>query len=326
MAASGVPAFAAAGGPFGVGTPDTPAGLGVAGPFEGIVLWSMHWQTVFYSKLTAALTGFASRPDAAAWLIGISFLYGVFHAIGPGHGKAVIASYLMASGDDRRRGVLLALAAGLVQAASAIAIVTVAALVFNATAMTITRLTDALQVLSYALIALLGLGLFVVACRTARAAPTPVAAAPGAFACVEIPAGATEPMAAAGHRPGCACAAAIELAQGREPARWPEAAAAVVSIGIRPCSGALIVLVFALSQGLYPAGIASVFAMAAGTVTTVGLVALVAATARGWLSRAGAAGPLSRRLALAVRFAAATVILVFGVVMTAGALAVDHLL
>lgn len=322
-----LPAFAAAGGPFGVATPDTPAGMGGAGPLQCIALWSMHWQTVFYSRLTAALTGFTGRPDAAAWLIGLSFLYGIFHAIGPGHGKAVIASYVIASDDGRRRGFLLAIAAAVVQAFSAIAIVTVAAVIFNVTAMTMTRLTDALQIVSYTLISLLGLGLLAVTCRAARAGRSPL----NGFVCIEVPVGVTEFVAGdhpgAGHGRGCTCAATIELAESGEARRWTEVVAAVVAIGVRPCSGALIVLVFSLSQSLYPAGIASVFSMAAGTVTTVGAVALAAGTARGWLSRLDTSGGrLAGRLALGVRFAAAGVILIFGIVMTAGALAVDGVL
>jgi High-affinity nickel-transport protein len=59
--------------------------------------------------------------------MGISFVYGVFHAAGPGHGKAVICSYLLANEETWRRGVVLSFASALLQAATAVAIVAVAA-------------------------------------------------------------------------------------------------------------------------------------------------------------------------------------------------------
>ena len=49
---------------------------------------------------------------------------------------------------------------------------------------------------------------------------------------------------------------------------------------IRPCAGAPIVLVFALAQGLFAAGIAATFAMAVGTVLTTGAIAAIAVFAK----------------------------------------------
>ena len=63
------------------------------------------------------------------------------------------------------------------------------------------------------------------------------------------------------------------------------AAAAILSVGIRPCTGALIVLVFALSQGIFWAGVASTFVMALGTAMTVALLAALAVGAKGFAGR-----------------------------------------
>ena len=84
--------------------------------------------------------------DATAlWaLIGVGFVYGVAHAAGPGHGKAVIASYMMANDAALRRGIVLALLAALLQGAVAVAIVGVAAVVFNATAARMNEIADGL--------------------------------------------------------------------------------------------------------------------------------------------------------------------------------------
>ena len=69
-------------------------------------------------------------------LLGLSFLYGIFHAAGPGHGKAVISSYVVANDETWRRGVVLSFASALLQAFVAVAFVGIAAWLLNATAAT----------------------------------------------------------------------------------------------------------------------------------------------------------------------------------------------
>ena len=63
----------------------------------------------------------------------------------------------------------------------------------------------------------------------------------------------------------------------------------VLAVGLRPCSGALVVLVFALSQGLLVAGIAAVLLMGAGTAITVASLAAIAVSAKGLARRIGGA-------------------------------------
>ena len=76
----------------------------------------------------------AKADGSAVWgLLGLSFLYGIFHAAGPGHGKAVISSYLVANEETWRRGVVLSFASALLQAIVAVALVGIAVLVFKAT-------------------------------------------------------------------------------------------------------------------------------------------------------------------------------------------------
>ncbi|MEQ9248487.1 MAG: delayed-early response protein/equilibrative nucleoside transporter, partial [Nitratireductor sp.] len=77
------------------------------GPFAGTLQWINTQQQAFYRTLTGALK--AMREDGSRlWvLIGLSFAYGVFHAAGPGHGKAVISSYMLANEVALRRGVIL---------------------------------------------------------------------------------------------------------------------------------------------------------------------------------------------------------------------------
>jgi ABC-type nickel/cobalt efflux system permease component RcnA len=291
----------------------------------------MRMQTQFYQKLVAALDAFSGNAHAGVWLMGLSFLYGVFHAVGPGHGKAVIASYLVATGDTRRRAVLLSIAASVLQAVTAIAIVSMAVIVFNTTAAAMAQVTDGIEIFSYALVALLGLALIVSRGRSVLDAWRARRAGRTAFSCDAIPAGVTSADALEPdmmrHGVNCACVEMSRLAVAGPKAISRQMLATVFSMGMRPCSGALIVLVFSLSRHLYPAGMASVFAMAAGTALTVGLVALLSGTARDLLGRLASSDNAGAAVfSASLQFAAAFVIFVFGLTMAAGVLAADGLL
>ena len=139
----------------------------------GMLGWMFAKQAEFYRALSGAIRA-AKADGSAAWtLFGISFLYGIFHAAGPGHGKAVISSYLVANEETWRRGVVLSFASALLQALVAVAIVGIAAVLLNATAATMNDAVDVIEIVSYALIILIGLRLlwvkgrgFITALRT----------------------------------------------------------------------------------------------------------------------------------------------------------------
>ena len=98
--------------------------------------------------------------------------------------------------------------------------------------------------------------------------------------------------------------------------------AAVLAVGIRPCSGAIIVLVFALSQQLWWAGILSVLAMSLGTGLTVAALATLAVKAKDIAVRfTGNGSPSAARALRAFELAAAAGIFLFGLAMLGGALA-----
>ncbi|MBN9022455.1 MAG: DUF1007 family protein, partial [Rhizobiales bacterium] len=145
--------------PFGIATPDGGSGMTVGGPFGPVFAWIAARQSEFYRALTSNLGAIKENGSAVWLLLLVAFLYGVFHGAGPGHGKAVITSYVLASGDNVRRGVAISFAAAFVQALSAIVIVGVASLIIGATAQQITGVTDWLEIASYAAIVLVGLWL-----------------------------------------------------------------------------------------------------------------------------------------------------------------------
>ena len=102
----------------------------------GVLGWIFAKQAEFYRQFSGLIRA-AKADGSAAWsLMGVSFLYGIFHAAGPGHGKAVISSYLVANEETWKRGVVLSFVSALVQALVAVVVVGIAAALLNATAAT----------------------------------------------------------------------------------------------------------------------------------------------------------------------------------------------
>lgn len=295
--------------PFAVGAQEsTAATTGVA----GLIL---AWQSKFHAELQTAVRALKTDPSAFLALAGASFAYGAFHAAGPGHGKAVLASYMLANETALRRGLLLAALAALLQGLVAIAIVGAAAVFFRATASQMSDATRLIELASYAAVAALGARLAWVKGRALSAAlRAPAACAPSArgFVCEAIDDPAHVHDETCRHAPDPSTLAGPKF-------RFADAAATVVAAGLRPCSGAILVLVFTLSQGLFAAGAGAVIAMSAGTALTTGALAAMAVYAKGAAARLGAKD--SRRAVIIARageFIAAILVLALGVTLLFG--------
>jgi nickel/cobalt transporter (NicO) family protein len=315
----------------------------------GITGWILAEQSRFYRALSGLIRA-AKTDGSALWaLIGISFIYGIFHAAGPGHGKAVISSYLVANEETWRRGILLSFASALLQAVTAVVIVGVAAALLGATAKMMGDTVRAIEIASYALIVLLGARLFWVKgrgfLRTWRAIRSPPEGHPA-----EVPGHDHDHQ----HHPSHAHDHHNEVshahdhhhhhdeehedvlpwghAHGPGPEElagsggWYRGLSAVVAVGLRPCSGAIIVLVFALAQGLFLAGIASTFVMGFGTAITVAAIATLAVAAREVAKKVAATKPGYGSLALrGVEVGAAALVIAFGVALLTGYMASERM-
>ena len=96
---------------------------------------------------------------------------------------------------------------------------------------------------------------------------------------------------------------------------------------MRPCSGAILVLVFALAQGIFWAGVAATFVMGLGTAITVAAIATLTVTATAFAARLAATRTGYGSLALrAIEVGAAALILLFGVALLAGYMASERLI
>jgi ABC-type nickel/cobalt efflux system permease component RcnA len=145
--------------PLGVGSAEP--SFSVGGPFAPYLSWINYYQQSFYRALTGALKAMREDPSALAGLIGLSFAYGVFHAAGPGHGKAVISSYMIANEVELRRGVAISFVSALLQGLVAILLVGAAFVVLRGSGITMTKATWAMEVASFAMVALFGAWLLV---------------------------------------------------------------------------------------------------------------------------------------------------------------------
>lgn len=304
-------AFAQAfGPPPGAATPKgTPFGLGSGAAPTGITGFILAKQAEFYRALVLAVRASKQDGNATVFLAGLSFAYGVFHAAGPGHGKAVISSYLLADGGTLKRGAVLSFAAGMVQAAAAIAFVGILALVLNLTAVSMAQAMNWVEIAAYGGIGLFGLYLAVMKGRALIAT----------FRGESLHVHGADCDCGDSHAPDPA------LLAGR--GGWRRATVAVVSAGVRPCSGAILVLTFALAQGVFLSGVAAAFAMGLGTAVMVTAIAAIAVYAKRLAVRlAGRDDRRATLLRLTVELGAAVLVMLFGFALLLGYMESERLL
>ncbi len=309
--------------PFG-GPPPEP-GLNL--PRTGFFGWLQEQQRNFYGAMNASLG--ALRTDwTAFWLLGgLSFLYGVFHAAGPGHGKVVISSYVLANETQVRRGVLLSVISAMIQSLVAVLFVLVAAGILGMTSIAMGDAANWIGIVSYGMVALLGVWLIarkLFGWGHSHHHHHADDMAQKAHAHLHEDDHDHHGHDHHGHdhdhdhdhdhhdHHGHQHIVTPEAASGN----WREQLGVVLAVGLRPCSGALVVLVFALSQGLLAAGIVAVFLMGAGTAITVAALATLAVTAKGLARRIGGVdNPVTTAVLWWAELAGAVLVLVFGVLL-----------
>ena len=330
---------------LGIGTNE--AMVPSTGLFSGWLAWINLQQQHFYRALTGALKGMREDGSRLWVLVGLSFAYGVFHAAGPGHGKAVISSYMLANEVALRRGIMLSFVSAFLQALTAIIVMALVFLVLRGTSVSMTDATWFLEVASYVLITLFGAWLLW------RKAGHRLAALIGVNPAYSLSAahahahghghGHVHAHGYASHSHGHEHAeahshahvhAAGEVCEtcghshAPDPAllsgdrfSWKTAWSAVAAVGLRPCSGALIVLTFAFLNGLFVGGVLSVFAMAVGTAITVSVLATMAVTAKNWAVAYAGDGRMGNRVHATIEIAGAAMVLLLGLLLLTASLA-----
>jgi ABC-type nickel/cobalt efflux system permease component RcnA len=300
------------------------------GLFAGWMNWINVQQQAFYRSLTGALK--AMRDDGSKlWvMVGLSFAYGVFHA------------YMLANEVALRRGIMLSFISAFLQALTAIVVMTLVFLVLRGTSVSMTDATWFLEIASYALITAFGAWLL------RRKALPPLLRLVGAAPPRSLSAAhATHPSHSHahghdhdhhGHQHGhsshghshaegeicesCGHSHAPDpsLISG-DQFNWRSAWTAVAAVGLRPCSGALIVLSFAFLNGLWAGGVLSVFAMALGTAITVSALATLAVTAKNWAVAVAGDGRVGNRVHATIEIAGAASVFMLGLLLLTASLA-----
>ncbi|WP_117195753.1 nickel/cobalt transporter [Rhizobium terrae] len=331
LAAFAVAGIAHAQSPLGVGSAEPSFSAG--GPFGPFFAWINTYQQSFYRALTGSLRAMREDPYALSGLIGLSFAYGVFHAAGPGHGKAVISSYMIANEVQLKRGIGISFASALLQGVIAIMLVGAAYVVLRGSGITMTAATQAMEIASFALVALFGAWLLVkkISALRLRIVRVPEAApatamlfsAPAAgrastgfnFQAVGI-----DDHAHKGESEYCETCGVSHMPDPNllraKNFSLREAWSAIIAVGLRPCSGAILVMSFALLNSLYLGGVLSVLAMSVGTAITVAILATLAVGAKDVALRL--AGPGSRtagRIGHAIEIGGALFVLLVGLTL-----------
>ncbi|TPK75419.1 nickel/cobalt transporter [Mesorhizobium sp. B2-4-15] len=339
------------------------------GPFAHILMWINLRQQEFYRALATAMK--AMRQDGSKiWiLVGLSFAYGIFHAAGPGHGKAVISSYMVANEVALRRGILLSFVSALLQGLTAVAVMAVAYFVLRGTAVSMTDAAWFMEIMSFVFVTLFGAWLL---WRKLGPSITRLFGGAPAYSLSAAHAGhshanhshaahsahahshalhvhedhdhahghshdhhhhgahdhdhGAHDHAHHGHAAGEVCETCGH-SHAPDPALlsgdrfdWRTAWTAVAAVGIRPCSGALIVLSFALLNGLWLGGLLSVLAMSIGTAITVSALATVAVTAKNWAVYFAGDGRMGNRIHSVVEIGGAAFVFLFGLLLLSASL------
>jgi ABC-type nickel/cobalt efflux system permease component RcnA len=321
-----------------------------------LLLFEQHRLTQNMTGAVRDIKSSTSIATATSALVVASFVYGILHAVGPGHGKAVISSYMLADKETLRRGIFLAFLSSFIQALSAITLIGGLWLAARATGLE-TKLAEAwLETLSWGCVAVVGAWLML-------KQVWPLVA--GIFAKRAAAEGHDHSHAHAAHDhdhhghdhahdhghthehshahgPGCSCGddhasaavAHVHDERGHDEhvhdehcghahlpgpeelagdLSWSKALAIAFSIGIRPCTGALLVIVFAAAQGSLWAGILATFAMALGTALTVSALAAASVGSRNLaIFLAGSESPWGNVVARGASFLSSATVFVLG--------------
>jgi nickel/cobalt exporter len=219
------------------------AATGPPPPFLArIAAWQQHLNQKMARLTREARETGSLRPLLS--LIMIAFLYGVLHAAGPGHGKAVATSYLISRGRKLGEGILLGNLIAFFHGLSAVLLVVAVQFVLKrGVAGPLESVTHATQLISYSLIVLLGAGLLTISLLSWRRRARN---------------GGSNPARGLREKRGGPLAIAL-------------------AVGMIPCPGVVLVVLFCLSLNLVGLGLLLAFFLILGmavTISSVGLVGL----------------------------------------------------
>ncbi len=233
--------------------------------FLTLLLATQDWQRLFHDEIGGLLHTIQETHSWAATgsLVLVGFLYGILHAVGPGHGKIVVSSYLLAGENSLKRGLFITFTAAFLQALMAIALVLGLSLLLGLSQNEAQGTALMLERLSLALISVVGLMLLARGIKQIRDF---ISSKEDTCSCKNDPAPSAKQTQRKTGKLGLLLI--------------------ILSIGLRPCSGALLLLLFASLLGAIKAGILATFAMALGTAITTSTIAFLAIKSKSFALKA----------------------------------------
>lgn len=242
----------------------------------------MEWQKAFNLQISGSLNELAENQNkAGVMLVLVSFLYGVFHAVGPGHGKFVLTGYLSLEKTKLSQAMKITFASAIVQGVIAVLLVTVIVVIFTLSRQYFNLTLKWVERSSFAIMILLGLYWCYRVFKSMRKVQKPKIKSIQVLQKnpQKLPLVRTEQHI---HSENCGCGhrhlpGADEMKKATD---WKTQLMLVFSIGARPCSGAILVLFLSYTLDLYFWGVVAALVMALGTGVTLSLFAYLVLIAR----------------------------------------------
>jgi ABC-type nickel/cobalt efflux system permease component RcnA len=296
------PAIGWAANPFtGKADPVAPEPAGVErawGPVAAVGRALLTFQREANRLIARQMKAIRDGQTSVPLLVGmaLAFAYGVVHALGPGHGKLVVVSYFLAREARIGRGLLMGLQIAVCHVLSAMVVVALADLLLRQAFGGAPAEVAGVRLASYGLIALIGLFMLAQAVRRSRLRRAGIAV--GDASCSH---GDDRSHAHHGHHaPG----------EARDNAQQ---GALSIGVGLVPCTGSMLILLYAMANDILYAGMLLVTAIAAGMALTMGGLGILSVVARRAVAgRVAASGGREGQFAAALDYAGALAIMTIG--------------
>ncbi len=237
------------------------------------------WQKAFNLQLSSSLNQLGQQhQEAGITLILISFFYGIFHAIGPGHGKFILTSYLALEQSKLKQAVKISLASSIVQGIVAILLVSIIIVAFTLSRTYFNLTLKWVERGSFMLMILLGVYWIYQAWQGIRPPKLQIRK----ISPMQMSQEKTPLVSHRIHHEHCGCGhqhlpSSVQMNQSTG---WKSQLFLILSIGSRPCSGAILVLFLSYTLNIYLWGILATLMMALGTGITLTIFALIVIFAR----------------------------------------------
>ena len=264
--------------------------IGLYTNWHHIISRVVEWQKVFHGLLATHVNAISQDPvNHGLALIALSFGYGVFHAIGPGHGKAVIITYLGSHKESLRRGAVISLLAALLQSVVAILLVVVLSKILSIRFSEVNNYADDITTVSYLLVMALGVFLFVTALsrqwKQARQNSGEHSYLNDEHSHNHDTHLHKDTHHEEAHHHDHLCCGGHHVHQSNPKESWLKSISVILSMGIRPCAGAIVVLIYAHLVGAFYYGVMATLVMGLGTGLSIASIALGTQLARNWFEK-----------------------------------------